>query len=216
MYNKNSYKGQGPVQEDENALTRKEVRRQINSALRAKIEEKNTLLVGNTSVSRSGTIVPVTQNLIRGDASTDQCNGTLVFPTYYRFSGNAYSDQTYSVLRVLVFRWRDLTTPAPAQVLAITGTEQAPHFPINWVLHRKIKVLHDEVVALKPRAGTGSYDNQLIKFEFKMENIAIQLPTTGSGASPVMNGIYLLFISDDLAISFPGISYVSELRFTDA
>ncbi len=121
-------------------------------------------------------------------------------------------------MRILFFRWLDASTPAQSGLLTYTCVVNAPHSPIYWVNARKIKILHDEVVALKPRAAAGSFDNKIVEFKLKLENRCppIQLPLSGAGAAPQMNGLYLLFISDDAIVSFPQIVYATELQYTDA
>ncbi len=193
------------------------VQKEINAALKANIETKHCILSGNTGISYNGTVVSVTANLVRGDSSVNEATGTLIRPKWFRFSANLSTDQTFSTMRIMLFRWRDASTPAPSGVINFTGTVNAPHGPIYWVNNRKIVILHDEVVALKPRAAAGSFDNKVVHFERGLGDCpVIQLPLSGAGASPQMDGLYLLFVSDDAIVTFPQIVYATELRYTDA
>ena len=180
------------------------------------METKHTINRGAGGISWNGSIISVTGNLIRGDSSVNECTGTLIKPVMFKFSANIYTDQTYSTFRVLLFRWKDSSTPVPSGIINYTGSAEAPHGPVSWVNFRKIVILHDEVVALKPRAAASSFDNVIVKFDVPLGNSPpIQLPLSGAGATPQMNGLYLLFVSDDSIITFPGIVWTGELRYTD-
>jgi hypothetical protein len=191
------------------------VDKKIQSALRQNVEVKHAIASGSAGISRNGTIVSVTENLVRGDSSVDQATGTIIKPTYFRFSANANTDQTFSTMRVMLFQWKDASFPAPSGIVNFTGTDRAPHGPVYWVNFRKIRILHDEVVALKLRNASGQ-DNLIIKFSLNLSLEPIQLPLTGAGSVPQMNGLYLLFISDDAVANFPQLVWASELRYTDA
>ncbi len=194
-----------------------QIAKEISAALRANIETKHVINSGSGGISWNGSIVSVTANLVRGDSSINECTGTLIKPLHFKFSANLYTDQTYSTLRVMLFRWKDASTPAPSGVINNTGSIQGPHGPVYWVNNRKIVVLHDEVVALCPRAAAGSFDNKIVKFERNLGDCpVIQLPASGAGVTPQMDGLYLLFISDDSIVTYPGLAWASELRFTDA
>lgn len=192
------------------------VDKSISSALRQNIELKHAIVNGSQGISRSGTIVSVTANLVRGDSSVNEATGTLIKPVFFRFSANCNTDQTFSTMRVMLFQWLDASTPLPSGIINNTGSDTAPHGPVYWVNFRKIRILKDEVVALKPRVSAG-YDNKILKFQMNLSSLpSIQLPLSGAGVTPQMNGLYLLFISDDAAVNFPQLVWTSELRYTDA
>lgn len=120
--------------------------------------------------------------------------------------------QAFSTVRLMMFRWLDASVPTPSGLLANTGDARAPHSPLFWTNVHKIKVVHDWILALKPRVASG-YDAHFDvltaggfpAIQFANGTIDIQL-----------NGLYVLLISDDIIGTAPQCTFVSELIFTDA
>lgn len=111
-----------------------------------------------------------------------------------------------------MFRWLDASIPAPAGLLAFLGDARAPHSPYLWTNIHKIKVVHDWMMALKPRVASG-YDahfDVLTAGGFPAVQFA-------NGTTDIqLNGLYVLVISDDIIGTAPQLTFVSELIYTDA
>jgi len=113
----------------------------------------------------------------------------------------------------MCFQWFDAAVPSPSGVLQNISVISAPFQPILWTNRTKIRVLYDKTYCLKPRVTSG-YDAKSFGFDINggLSTIVFASGTT----NPQMGGIYFLAITDDSAISYPLISYASELIFTDA
>jgi len=115
---------------------------------------------------------------------------------------------------MLVFRWRDSTAPLVTDVLQSSGSVYSPFSSINWVNFKKIQVLRDEVLSIKDYGG--DTDNVVFSVEMNPGSQLIELPAAGTGVQPVMNGIYILFISDDIIPTNPLVTFFCTVRYTDA
>lgn len=164
----------------------------------------------------SGHLISLTQNLVRGDASINNCTGTLIKPKliHFNYTISVSATGTYNTVRVLVFRWKDAALPVPSGILAVTGSAYAPLSELYWVNHRKIKILYDKMHELYDRGGGVSAVTA--KATINPGGSSIQLPATGSGTQPQMDGIYMLAISDDSLTPNPVVDYFARVMFTDA
>jgi len=192
---------------------RREVVNLIRSALNSTIEDKVTFVTSlGIGVDYSGTIVSFTNNLTRADVAVDGFTGNLIRPKRGSIDFTWSSDQAFSNVRCLVFQWLDASVPSPTGILQFTGSVRAPHSPLFWTNVHKIRVLYNHVHALKLRNTSGT-DAKHFRAEFRgMETIQFASGST----TPQMGGIYALFITDDAAVTYPQITYVTELVFSDA
>lgn len=116
----------------------------------------------------------------------------------------------------MVFRWKDSSTPAASGVLDAIGGGWAPHSNVFWANIGKVVVLADHVLTLRPRVASG-FDNQGFRIDLDLSNQpAIFLPQGTSGATPQLNGLYVIMASDDLIANFPAYVWRSRLTYTDA
>lgn len=184
----------------------------IQSNLRATLEKKVSYVSGDAvSVTATGTMVSAFTNLSRGDGY-NQLTGNLLKPISWVVRYTWSTSQTFSTVRALFFQWLDASVPTPAGILTYTGDARAPNSPLLWTNIHKIRVLKDQIVALKPRADAG-YDAK--HYEISMPGMAtVQFDSTTVTAQ--MNGLYLLLITDDIIGTAPQLTYASEVRFTDA
>lgn len=192
-----------------------EVSRAVNSALEANIERKICFYSGTSGILYTGTIISLTANLVRGDASVNECTGILIKPKKLRLSFVWSIDTAnYNVCRMLLFRWHDASTPAPSGILQTTGSFYSPQSSINWVNHRKITVLMDRTICLYSRGS--NLAAEVVTVEVNPGKAPIQLPLSGAGAVPQMDGLYVLLISDDAIAPNPTVDIYSALEYTDA
>lgn len=192
------------------------VAQSVKTQLAANIEVKITEQQGAYNVLSSGQILSLTQNLARGDASVNESTGILIKPKKlvfcYNWSMNAVGN--YNTVRCIIFRWHDASTPVPSGIIANTGTAYAPLSDLYWVNHRKITVLHDKVEELYDHGG--GVAASVTRVQIDPGAYPIQLPLSGAGATPQMDGLYVLFISDDALAPNPIVDMFSRLHFTDA
>lgn len=119
---------------------------------------------------------------------------------------------------MILFRWKDASTPLPTGLLDQVSTAYAPLSAPYWVNVHKMEILYDRLIALKVRNTVG-FDNVTFvhTHHFALDDPSIQLPdSAGPGMVAQMNGLYILFISDDAIATLPTVYCRTELRFTDA
>lgn len=191
-----------------------EVSQAVNAALEANIERKLCNYSGASTVSYSGTIISVTSNLTRGDASVNECTGILIKPKKLVVSYTFDISATFNTVRFMVFRWKDSSTPTGSGILQTTGSAFAPHSCINWVNHKKITVLYDEVLCLYDHGAAVAAKHRRVVIN--PGKAPIQLPLNGAGAVPQMDGLYVLLISDDAIAPQPTLDLYAALEYTDA
>lgn len=183
-------------------------------ALAANIEKKICIYSGASSVLNNGTMICLTANLVRGDAAVNEATGILIKPKKLRIRLTWSNAAPYNTYRFIVFRWMDASAVTPAGVLITTASPLAPLSPLSWVNRRKIKVLYDHQDVLFDHGSTVAAKTHCVTIN---PGVApIQLPLSGAGAIPQMNGIYLLLITDDSITPNPACDLYSELEYTDA
>jgi hypothetical protein len=188
--------------------------RAVKQALEANIERKLTNYAGASTVTSSGVVVCLTTNLVRGDASINECTGIQIKPKKLDVRMTwSISAASYNTVRAMIFRWADASTPVASGVLQQTGVF-GPLAIKSWVNRKKITVLYDQTWCLYDRGS--SVAAKTIRVSVNPGEKIIQLPLSGAGAVPQMDGIYLLLISDDAVAPIPVVDVYTALEFTDA
>jgi len=212
----NNQRGWLPQHDPAKNKLRSEVSKAVNSALEANLEHKLCNYSGASSVNASGTILCVTANLVRGDASVNECTGILIKPKQLeiRLAWSQSGAGFFNTVRAIVFRWHDASTPTGAGILQTTASAFAPLSTISWVNHRKITILDDRMVSLYDRGAAIALKQTVMNVS--PGKAPIQLPLSGAGAVPQMDGLYLLLISDDSFGTIPVCDVYMALKYTDA
>lgn len=194
-------------------VTKQQVKSMIASSVQKTIEQKVTYLSSAlANISYGGAVTNLLNSLSRGDSSENQYAGNLLLPKQLTIRFYINTDQSYSTMRVLAFQWADSTVPTAAGILQYVSSSNATVSPLLWLNHHKITILYDQCFALVTKSLA---DAQCHVISVKGDRMkAIQMSNTANVAQ--MYGIFLLTISDDAIASYPQISLISELRFTDA
>lgn len=192
------------------------VSREIRTALDATLERKCSEGTGAFTCTYAGTIINATANLSQGDAAINQCTGVLIKPRrlVLRYEITQAAAATTNLVRVIVFRWHSEGVPVPSGILNNNSTAYAPLGFLYWVNHRKILVLYDRLHKLYDHGG--AVDIETGSADINPGRLPIQLPLSGSGATPQMDGLFILFVSDDGLAPSPLVDYNYRLEFTDA
>lgn len=191
-----------------------EVTQAVNAALEANIEKKLCNYSGASSVLYTGTIISVTANLVRGDASVNECTGILIKPKKLMLTCTWSNAAPYNTFRMIVFRWHDASSPTASGILQTTGSAFAPLSCLSWVNHKKITVLYDHQDVLYDHGSTVCA--KTFRVQINPGKLPIQLPLSGAGAIPQMDGLYLLLITDDAIAPNPACDVYLALEYTDA
>lgn len=194
----------------------KSVQKAVRSELSKYIEPKVCHYSFGAQVSANGTVISLTNALTQGDAAIDNYTGYRIKPVRLQLNCSISTDQSFSTVRLMVFRWKDSTTPAPSGVLDAMGGGWAPHSNVFWPNIGKVVPISDHMLTLRPRVSSG-YDNQGFNIDLDLSNQpVIYLPQGTSGATPQLNGLYVIMATDDLIANFPAYVWRSRLTFTDA
>jgi len=167
-----------------------------------------------TSIDYSGTVVNLLSTLVRGDQAI-QFDGRSIVPKHVliRYQWNGTTASTFSTVRTMVIQWYNSSIPNAGNILASTGTAQAPLQPTLINNKNLFRVLHDQVdtlnvqIASTPTAFSGKIyipASMLRKVYYQSSFDVIE-----------KNALYLVVISDDGITDYPDFSYASEIKFTD-
>lgn len=212
-----NYKNTGTVtRHDPSKNKTQNVNKIVKAVLEANLEEKLTEFYTSVSILNTGIVYCLTRDLVRGDAAINNCTGTLIRPKLIRLNYCISYAQAgaFTNVRVMLFRWKDATTPTPAGILNYPATYAAPFSQTYWVNRSKIKVLYNKLHTLHDFGSSISAEGQLV--DVNPGRAPIGLPLSGAGAIPQADGIFLLLISDDPVGTAPIADFAVRLVYTDA
>ncbi len=207
-------RGRLPSQDPAKNQGNSAVSKAVQAALDANLERKLCISGTANTVTSSGVMQCVTSTLVRGDASVNECTGILIKPKKLEIRCTWSNAASYNTVRMVVFRWHDASAPVGSGILYTTATAFAPLSPISWVNHRKIQVLLDKSWILYDHGATVCA--RTMSVVVNPGKAPIQLPLSGAGATPQMDGIYVLLISDDSLAPQPVCDLYTALQYTDA
>lgn len=163
---------------------------------------------GVTAVDFSGTIYDLS-GIAQGDTDVTR-DGDEIMPKSLNIRGSMVIADSTNVMRFIVFRWLQSTTPVVTDILGVgVGSLFGPYAPYNVDSRQKFNVLYDKIQEL----GSTSQQVALINKFLPLAQKSVQY---SAGTTTGTNKIWALAISDSGAASHPGIAFTHELRFTDS
>jgi hypothetical protein len=199
------------VQGRKQPISKAEVRQMIQSSIEQVVEQKVTYTRQQGSVDFAGITLDLTAGLTRGDGAMDEFTGNIIRPESLKILASWSTGQSHTTARIIVFQWKDASVPVAPGILQYTGASNAPFSPLFWTNVPLIHVLYDELTTIFPVAGSFAATNLVINIT-KMRPISYPV----GGTIPQKNGLYMCAITDDGIIAYPQLTFISELRFTDA
>jgi len=199
--------------ERQNATVTAVVRKELRKKTDWKYTDHSATAV---NVYSSGTITSLYSNLVRGDTGYNNFDGNVVRPQAITLKYYAHTSQLRNCVRVMLFQWFDSSVPALSGVLQHTGATQLPVVSPTLITNKGfLKVLYD-------RSHQFAKPND-VDTEGVTDVITVYIPGKrlrqtrfNSGANTVQEGcLYLLVVSDDLAVPSPQITWVSRVTFAD-
>jgi len=169
---------------------------------------------GGASISYSGTLIDLT---VVAQGSTDSTRiGDSINLKSVQMKWTWSLGTTPNTVRLIVFQWfgdANVDAPEASEILqgSFVGGVGAPHAPYTKdSVGFKCQVVFDEVQLLDTYRPSqlGSFMITADKFRHK------KIQYNGGGTTAVANSIWVLFISDDAAPTYPSIVYVQRTRFT--
>lgn len=117
-------------------------------------------------------------------------------------------------MRVILYQWiqmSDASHPVAADIVENLGSAIAPYQPTQWANRRKMKILRDKRYILETAGPTVISDRFVLRTGFR-RNVIFSIGST----TLKQNGLFLLAISDDGAVTYPTIFGTSRVYFTDS
>lgn len=197
-------------------MTQAAVRKELRKVSDFKVTDNAQ---NNVSVSSTGSMTSILANLTRGDAGVNNFDGNVINPTGIRLKFFFNTDQAYNACRLILFQWFDATIPGATNVLQNVTTGLATISDVLESNKKFIRILHDTTVVIAPTAnnagsivGQGKSD----VYDVYIPGKRIRQVKFASSSNTIQDGnIYILTISDDSVITFPGVNWYSRCTFTD-
>lgn len=126
-----------------------------------------------------------------------------------------------NMVRMIVFRWHPSAAagvPTPASILDNTaptihlGTTNAPLMPHNWDDRSMFTVLWDRTFVLDSQAP----QQAVLTLDLYGKKMSPRISYVDGSTTAVMNGLYVLYVSDSGIATHPILTFSSELTFEDA
>lgn len=189
-------------------VSKKQVSKMIERKDRQTTElNRHVVADSYATLSYSGVITDLSA-IAQGTAETNRV-GSKLQPQYMDIRGYINGETSSGLVRYVVFRWDDDSTPTAANILKYTGDHKATSSPYLIDNRSKYKVYYDKVFAVSNN-GTEMVN---IQKHIKLPKTK-HIDYTGSATSGI-HKIWALAITDRVLASSPTILVVSELRFTD-
>lgn len=183
-------------------LNKKE-KKQVKSLINQGRENKYLDVLINSSSLATGVVYSLA-DVTQGDTDI-QRDGDQLVQRALRVKGRALVADTTNQVRLVLFRWKQQTTPLVADILssAYIGNVEAPLSPYHHDGRSNFTVLYDKIYHV------GTYNIQK-GFDTKWINLRNNKQYFKAGGSTVSkNCIYALIITDSTAVSNPNITFIS-------
>lgn len=188
-----------------------EVKKEVNKQLARKADYKQcSFNIVPTSVSTTGSSYNLFQNMTRGDAATNEYEGSTTQVKNIRVRGQVARADSTQAMRLLIVQMLDTTSPTASTILPAATTVVAPYSRRNWVNRTTYKILRDMLINLCTDQESETFDIYIPGFKIRKQwwnDSVANVPTTG--------GIYLICVSDSSAIAHPTLVFESEIIYSD-
>lgn len=179
--------------------------------------------IGFSSISTSGTVASICDVGV-GDLNNER-TGSSILPRYLKFKGVLKQVNT-APCRMIIFRWKDNTSPTVGDVLHVIATSNAPYSFLNEnvignVKDRKIVILYDRLFTPMSNSGTSSSGYRSLDINISMNSMRSNYKwhtkyiNNDSSDVPIMNGLYMLAVSNTTVASAVTLDGIVRLSFID-
>ncbi len=186
------------------ALSKQVAKRQISRFTETKHQYNSDT---GTGVSSAGGIVELS-NMAQGSTGETR-DGNLIVLKSFSLKGEVVIGDTTNVLRVIIFRFKEIDDPIITDILETTGAH-AVRSAYNYDKRKLYDILYDR----RFRMDVANV-NPLISIKLfgkKLGSKAVQFDTdTTSGT----NKLWMLRVSDSGAVPNPTMNYYSETAYKD-
>lgn len=198
------------------AAVTQEVKRQL--AAQGDFKQLQGRDLAATGIINTGYMLDLGTSFARGDNAINNFEGEKVFPKSLRIRLQWTANDVHNLMRCIVVQWFGPGTPAVTDILNTAGvaaTQQMLCYR-QWSRHKQYKILHDSmmqldnVVGLCGQNGPQNFLDIYISGK-RIRPIEFNVNTTDYQKG----GLFMLTLSDSLAVPHPDQNAVWEMIFTD-
>lgn len=177
--------------------------------------------LNTTSVSSGGQLTSLLGNLVRGDGGYDNFTGNHITPQAITLKYYWTTNQSYNVVRLMIFQWFDSSTPLVSGILQSTGIAGLVPISPTLVTNKPLmKILYDRTHIMAPTASDGTFTNLGYG---TVDPVTVYIPGKrlrpvryNASTTAIQDGnIFCLVISDDVVPTHPVVSWYSRITFAD-
>nr|WAE42312.1 MAG: capsid protein [Cressdnaviricota sp.] len=192
-------------------------RRQVKTIVARETEWKQfDNITTATTASSAGTIIGGLILPSQGVADS-QRTGDVIFIKSVSIHGNFICADATQMFRTILFRWRPdnaIDTPSVAKLLQDTSSlPWASAINETSLQAGKINILHDKTYAMVLNTQSGV---KQFSWKFYGKKLGKKKIAFNSGAVTGMDQLYMLIISDSLAVAHPAINFNCRTIYSDA
>jgi len=207
-----------PRQVTVQTAVRQEVKRQIARTMDVKqCFGRDTAPVG---AAATGYILDLMTPLSRGDGGTNNFEGSKIIPKSLKIRYQVGATDINNLVRVILFQWdKDSVGAAPVPIDILTaaalGTSLAPLSARHWPpVHYTI--LYDKLIQMQNNAGfSGGLGTTVAREIFIPGSKLKPIYFDPNSYTQTQGAIYMLYVSDSLAIGHPTVLTGWDMPFTD-
>lgn len=189
---------------------RTSVRKQIEHALSKRIEVKRQTITNVSSVSTSGTIIPLLQ-IAQGTSHDQRIGNSANLLSFYLRVQTALGDSGYNTTRVALIRCRQPTTVVAnlfeATSFSVFGASYA-----GWDYDLVSNVYFDRLTTLNQLVA----GQRMTKYFKKYLKVKEEIHWNDSTTTPPNENYYLVLVSDSSVIPHPSCNLVLSQRYSDS
>lgn len=181
--------------------------RTIKSKSDKKFKSSDFLLFSGST----GSVVRLT-GIAQGDDSVDQRVGRSIQLNKLTCNFHLNVADTHNTVRIILFIWKDESNPSVSQVLTTALQTSAPYLATYSEINSKqFTVIYDRMLTVDTDdpQKVGRYT------KYWKKGHSIQYSGTGDTSLAVKGDVYLLQITDSVAIVHPQLSFAYKLEYTD-
>lgn len=159
------------------------VRAEINREIAKRTDYKCCDLSSTTTtLSQSGAVQDLLQNIAIGDLALNDYEGDTIFPKYIRIKLTAInaSSTLFHSARIIIGQSLTEFIPPATELLQVTGTNQVCVSAPNFSFSRNHKILYDQTHTLQAQGGTSAKDVNIFISGKRLRKVQFSATTSGS------------------------------------
>lgn len=193
-----------------------EVKRQL--ARKADYKQLNGRDIAATGIINTGYVLDLQAGITRGDNSVNNFEGEKIFPKNIKIRVQWEATDVNNLMRCIVLQWYGVGTPAVTDILNTAGVAatQTVLCYRQWSRRNQYKILYDKMFQLQNNPNLVSALGPVHTEEIFIPGFKLRPVEFSATATDLQKGgLFMLTLSDSLAIAHPAQNAVWEIVFTD-